>query len=285
MAHADSFRLSGIPVWEEVQGAHFFTLQVQKRALLEGAAFARALNDGGAAAYYDQQAAAINTKLQSFWSSGQNRVNAYQGVNNRAGIDCAVLLGSLHGWNQTSVATSTDPSLFGPASDRILATHRQYVDAFRGLYPINNNAAAPTAVATGRYPEDVYSGDASNGGNPWFLCTLAAAETTYDALNVFKKAGSLTVSTVSKPFFSQFSSSVATGTYAAGSAVYNALTAGMRNQADGFLNVVQSHAQTNGSMNEEMDRNTGYNTGARDLSWSYVGWWSARAAQSGTPVF
>lgn len=275
-------------VWEEVNAKHFFTLAVQRRALQEGAQLATDLNDSGAAAYYSQQAAAILTQLQGFWSSSQNRVNAYQNQPsglNRNGIDCSVMLASLHAWNQTSVASSTDNQQYGPASDRILATHKQYVDSFRTLYGINGNAAAPKAVATGRYPSDVYSGDASNGGNPWFLCTLAAAEVVYDALNVFGKAGGVTVTSVSQPFFSQFSSAVAPGTYASSSATYATLTAGMKAQADGFVSVVQSHAQTNGSMNEEMDRNTGYNTGARDLTWNYAAWLSKSAAANKTPVF
>ena len=136
-----------------MQGAHFFTLAVQRRAMAEGAQFATDMKDSGAATYYAQQAAAIDSKLQTFWSSSQNRVNAYQGVSGRGGIDCAVMLGSLHGWNQSSTASSTSSTQFGPASDRILATQKQYVDAFRSLYGINNNAAAPAAVGTGRYPE------------------------------------------------------------------------------------------------------------------------------------
>ncbi|KDN42624.1 glycoside hydrolase family 15 protein [Tilletiaria anomala UBC 951] len=276
---------SNFDPWEEVQATHFFTLSVQRRAMAEGAKFATDMGDSGAATYYAQQAAAIQSKLQSFWSSSQNRVNAYQGVSGRSGIDCSVMLGALHGWNQTSVASSLDNTQFGPATDRILATQKQYVDAFRSLYAINNNTAAPTAVATGRYPEDEYSGNDRNGGNPWFLCTLAAAEVVYNALHVFNQAQALSVTIVSQPFFAQFASGLATGMYAANSATYATLTRGMKAQADGFVQVVQSHAQTNGSMNEEMDRNSGYNVGARDLTWNYASWLTKSQAANGTPAF
>lgn len=139
-------------MWEELDAQHFFTKQVQRRALAEGAQFARDFNDTGAATYYQAQADALSVQLQGYWSEAQGRVNAYR-VRGRSGVDCAVLLGANHGWNQSSVAASLDESQFGPATQRILATLKVYTDAFRTLYPINRGAAAPAPVLVGRYPE------------------------------------------------------------------------------------------------------------------------------------
>ena len=116
------------------------------------------------------------------------------------------------------------------------------------------------------------------------------------------------MTSVSQPFFSQWASGLATGTYPASSATYATVTRGMRTQAQGFVSIVNSHAQTNSSLNEEFDRNTGqyrllqicargkdadgrlfaltgYSIGARDLTWSYASWLSNSQAAAGTPVF
>ncbi|CDR99705.1 related to Glucoamylase precursor [Sporisorium scitamineum] len=268
-------------LWEEVQGTHFFTLMVQYRSMVDGAKFATAMNDPGAASYYNQQAAAIKSKLQTFWDSTNNFIQAYQGVNGRDGIDCSVLLGALKGWDTTDNAAAVDSTQFGPASDKLLATHKKYVDAFRSLYAINNNAAPPNAVGTGRYPSDVYDGDGTSQGNPWYICTLAAAEVLNTAITVANSRGSLAVSEVSLPFYRQFSNGVGAGTYGSGSSRYTELTAGMRAMADGFLGIVNSHAWQNGSLNEEFDRENGFNQGARDLTWSYAAFVSNDLAVQG----
>jgi glucoamylase len=39
-----------------------------------------------------------------------------------------------------------------------------YVDSFRSIYPINKDISPSSAVAVGRYPEDVYF-----GGNVYLL--------------------------------------------------------------------------------------------------------------------
>ena len=259
---------NGFDLWEEVNGKHFFTLAVSRRALIDGAKFATSLNDAGAATYYNQQAASIKTALQSFWDG--SKITAYQGVGGRSGIDCAVLLGALRGWDTSDMTTAVDATEFGPASDRVLASHKKYVDAFRSLYGINANAAAPKAVATGRYPEDVYDGVGTSTGNPWYICTLASAEVLNTAVDVATRRGSISVTSTSAPFFQQFSSGIAAGTYASGSSQYSTLTSGMRAMAKGFVDIAQSHTWTNGSMNEQFNRNTGFNQGARDLTWSYA---------------
>ncbi|KAE8220672.1 hypothetical protein CF319_g5842 [Tilletia indica] len=279
---------SNFDLWEEVQATHFFTLAVQRRALVEGAEFANAMKDPGAATYYMQQASAIYSKLQSFWDSAANRIQAYQSTPsgfNRNGLDCSVLLASVHGWNQSSTSTGTNATFFGPGSDRVLATTRQYVDSFRGLYPINNNAAAPQSVGVGRYPSDIYDGVGTSEGNPWFLCTTTVAEILYDAKTLFARGGGVDVNVVNRAFFDQFLGGVAVGRYANTSTTYQKLVGGMGTMADGFMSIVNTHAYANGSLSEEFSRYNGYSVGARELTWSYAAWLSADAARSGRPVF
>ncbi|KAL9931498.1 hypothetical protein V8E36_009663 [Tilletia maclaganii] len=279
---------SNFDLWEEVQATHFFTLAVQKRALAEGAEFATALKDPGAAAYYRKQAAAIDAKLQTFWNKTSNRIQAYQATPsdfNRVGLDCSVLLGSLHSWNQSTDANGLSSHEFGPGSDRTLATHRQYVDSFRTLYPLNKAAAAPQAVGVGRYAEDVYDGVDKSVGNPWFICTTTAAETLYNAQTLFRRAGTVKVNSVNRAFFDQFVEGVPVGSYAASTPTYKGLMGGMRTMADGFMELVNTHSYANGSLSEQYSRDDGSAVGARDLTWSYAAWLSSDASRRGKPVF
>ena len=132
---------------------------------------------------------------------------------------------------------------FSSCSDRALANHKVVTDSFRSIYTINSGIAEGTAVAVGRYPEDTYQ-----GGNPWYLNTLAAAEQLYDALYTWNKQGSITVTSTSLSFFQDFDSSVAAGTYASSSSTYTTLYNAVKTYADGYVNIIATYAQANGSL-------------------------------------
>jgi GH15 family glucan-1,4-alpha-glucosidase len=70
------------------------------------------------------------------------------------------------------------------------------------------------------------------GGNPWVISTLAAAEYFYRLAKLSK----------SKTLFER---------------------------GDQFLARVRYHANPDGSLSEQIDRNTGFMRSARDLSWNY----------------
>jgi hypothetical protein len=58
----------------------------------------------------------------------------------------------------------------------VLATHKQYTDAFRSLYPINNGNSAPAAAAVGRYPEgESCDNQVASLANAQQMCTTAWA--------------------------------------------------------------------------------------------------------------
>ncbi len=128
----------------------------------------------------------------------------------------------------------------------------------------------------GRYPEDVYF-----NGNPWYLNTLAAAEQLYDALYVWNKQGSITVTSISLPFFKDFSSSVTAGTYASGSSTYTTLYNAIQTYADGYVSVIAKYTPSNGSLSEQFDKNSGTPLSANDLTWSYASFLTAAARRAG----
>jgi glucoamylase len=167
--------------------------------------------------------------LQSYWNGEYITSNTGGG---RSGKDANSLLGSIATFDPDG---HCDDSTFQPCSSRALANHKVVTDSFRSIYALNTGLAEGTAVAVGRYPEDVYQ-----GGNPWYLCTLAAAELLYDAVYQWNKIGSITIDSTSLSFFQDIYSSAATGTYASGSSTFSSIVSAVNTYADGYFSIVVS---------------------------------------------
>lgn len=84
-------------------------------------------------------------------------------------------------------------------------------------------------VAIGRYPEDRYGGTHFDGGNPWVLATLAVAEAYY----------------------------------------HNARSRAAIEAGDEFVARVIYHANGDGTLSEQMHRDSGYMCSAENLTWNY----------------
>ena len=248
---------TGFDLWEEVNGSSFFTIAVQHRALVEGASFATSI--GQSCSGCTSQAPQILCFLQSFWNG--RYITANINVNNgRSGLDANTVLGSIHTFDPSS---GCDASTIQPCSDKALANHKAFVDAFRSIYGINSGVPEGSAVALGRYPEDVYF-----NGNPWYINTAAAAEQLYDALYQWNKLGSISVTSASLAFFKDFSSSIAIGTYSSDSSTYEQLTAAIKTYADGFMSNIQKYTPSGGLLSEQYDKNSGAQLSAVQLTWS-----------------
>lgn len=152
------------------------------------------------------------------------------------------MLGSLHTFNPEA---GCDDTTFQPCSERAIANHKAVTDSFRKIYPINSGIAAGKAVAIGRYAEDSYY-----HGNPWYLCTLAAAEILYDAIYQWNRIGSLTISSISLPFFRDVYSPAAPGTYPSSSATYSSIVQAVRTYADGYVSIVVSHLSLSSDLHD-----------------------------------
>ncbi|KAK5019723.1 Glucoamylase, intracellular sporulation-specific [Cryomyces antarcticus] len=265
---------SGFDLWEEVRGLHFFTAMVQLRALREGAELAAAFGDVGAASWYQSQAEDMELFLEEFWDpKGSYR----RDVGERA------------------LWTRLDGHVFLPHSDETLVTLLALTHDQRDRFPINfaprdglfaQTLAAVTmplqGVGIGRYPEDAYNGyDSStpDAGNPWFLCTTSAAEVLYRTAAHIQESGRLHVRERGAPFWEALLSATDTWlplspkppdrTYHLADQLFNTTLARLKEVGDSFLDVVRRHASDEGSLSEQFDRVTGYETGARDLTWSY----------------
>ncbi|TGO60733.1 hypothetical protein BCON_0033g00450 [Botryotinia convoluta] len=263
---------TGFDLWEEVQGSSFFTVAAQHRALVEGSALAAQI--GQSCTYCDSQAPQVLCFLQSFWSSSSGYIISNINQNSgRNGKDANSILSSIQTFDPTAAC---DATTFQPCSDRALSNHKVVTDSFRSIYSINSGIAEGVAVSVGRYPEDSYY-----GGNPWYLNTLAAAEQLYDALYTWNRIGSITVTATSLAFFKDFSSSITAGTYASSTSTYTTLYNAIKTYADGYVNIVATYAQTNGSLSEQFNKAGGAPLSAYDLTWSYAAFLTAAARRAG----
>ncbi|KAK4699055.1 glucoamylase, partial [Phenoliferia sp. Uapishka_3] len=264
---------TGFDLWEEVRGSSYFTSAVQYRALVEGAAYFKSV--GMEKPTWTTTADAVLCFLQSYWSEKDGWVVSNVGAQEkRSGLDGNTILASIHTFDSDS--TNCDSQTLQPCSDRALANHKAVVDSFRGLYAINKGYSAGEAVAVGRYSEDVYY-----GGQPWYLITLAAAEQLYDALYTWKKSGSISITSVSLPFFTAIYQKASVGTYSKESETYRDVMQAVENYADGFFSIVEKYTPADGAMAEQFHGTTGEPLSATDLTWSYASFVTAAAARRG----
>jgi glucoamylase len=271
---AQYWNQTGFDLWEEVNGSSFFTTAVQYRALIEGAKFAQSVDETCEGC--TSQAPNALCLLQSYWNGTSITSNInLQGDNRRSGLDCNSILTSINMYDPDSGCTD---STFQPCSSRALSNHKAVVDSFRGdLYNVNSNLGPGAAAAVGRYAEDVYY-----EGNPWYLCTLAAAEQLYSAANQWNATGSIVVDNLNADFFGDLGSNVANGNYTAGSPEFTSLITAVRGYADGFVGVIQKYAPENGALAEQFSRRNGTAVSARDLTWSYASFLTMEFARNGT---
>ncbi|KAJ5232811.1 Glycoside hydrolase family 13 [Penicillium chermesinum] len=267
---AQYWNQTGFDLWEEVQGSSFFTIAAQHRALVEGSAFARTL--GQSSDSYDSQAPQVLCFLQDFWNG--TAVISNLAKNGRSGLDANSLISSIQTFDPKAAC---DDATFQPCSARALSNHKMVVDSFRSIYNINSGKSVGDAVAIGRYAEDTYQ-----GGNPWYLTTLAAAEQLYDALYQWGQQGSLAITQASLPFFQALDSSAVVGNYSSSSSTYSSLTGAIKTYADGFVSVVQQYTPSNGSLPEQFTRDNGTPTSAGDLTWSYAAFLTAASRRDGS---
>ncbi|KAG5943996.1 hypothetical protein E4U53_006970 [Claviceps sorghi] len=267
---------TGFDLWEEVRGLSFFTVAATHRALVEGAALAKAL--GKPCPGCESAAAQVLCLAQSFWTGGDAgyiKANTRTGGGDgRSGKDANSLLASIHALDPAAAACAN--ATLQPCSSRALANHKAVVDSFRALYGVNLGRGPGSPAAVGRYPEDVYQ-----GGHPWYLTTLAAAEQLHAALHQWRRLGSVSVDGLSLGFFRDLVPAVVPGTYAAGSATYQALTAAVSAYADGFVALVRRYTPPDGALAEQFDRRSGAPLSASDLTWSYAAFLSMTSRRAG----
>ena len=275
---------SHFDIWEESWGHHFYSLLAQRKALALGSQMADQLGDTGALAFYQNQFQQITQELGNFWSPEKGYiVSTRQGVTlsiNKSYLDSAVLLAILHNNLNDGFLQLTD--------SRVVATFQKLKSTFSNLYSINQRNDLGTAF--GRYPEDTYDGYQVNSvGNPWVLTTLAAAEYYYRSAEEILQQDLLKITSSNKKFFEDLDIGfpVITGqTINKSSGKFDILVQKMIEEGDRQMARVLFHKNADGSLSEQMNRNSGFMTGAPHLTWSYASFITAKLARDRVvPIF
>jgi glucoamylase len=279
---ASNWQQSCFDLWEEVRGQHFYTRMVQRKALLQGAALAEELNDGGAAAWYRLQASLLEGEIAKHWDADRGyllvTLNRDGGMGGKgSGLDVAVILAALHG--------DAGDGFYDATNEQILASSVKIQQSFQKIFPINQIQGLGTAI--GRYPEDTYDGYGSQNslGNAWVLATNAFAELYFKAANLWEARGLIEITSVNAPFFQAVMGQSAAGltpgtSLSASDPRFQATLNAVRLAGDDFLKRTRYHVNSDGSMSEQINRYTGYMQGAHDLTWNYASILTATAERA-----
>ena len=273
-------------VWEEVKAHHFDSETAQRASLLEGAWLASQLKDEGAPQWYRAQAAQLTTEMGRHWDpekgylvSALDQDGGLQGKN--SGLDSAVILAAIHRRPiDEQIMSPADAASFSVTDKRVLATAQALKVRFKAEYAINGRPGEP-GVAIGRYPEDNYF-----GGNPWALLTAAFAQLNYMAGSEYIRRGEITVEVEDLSFFRDLlpneadKSALRSGlVLKKGEPLFEKIIDGLKILGDSFMAEVRAHANPDGSLSEQIDKNSGAMTSAKDLTWNYASVLSALQAR------
>lgn len=281
---ASNWSSPSFDLWEEVEGDHFYTRMVQRRALVMGASFATKVGDSQSSTTLSAAVQALGATLEQFWDPNRHTLLYEYGPvlkNKSSYLDTAVILGILHGYAGDGMLSYTN--------EQVLSTALQISTAFISVYPIakqhSDSAGNTLSPPVGRYPEDVFNGTATepDGGNPWYLCTAAFSQLMYSASSEYGTAGKISVTNVSKPFFDYFASEANAQigqSYASGSKQFGQIISSLNGWGDAFMRAIKFYTPSSGHLTEEINRNSGVPQGAADLTWSYASVLTAAMARA-----
>ena len=117
--------------------------------------------------------------------------------------------------------------------------------------------------------------------NPWFLATNAYAELSYEAAKEFLHKGQIQFTDLNRDFFRivGIDESLLKTSLTASSPEFRNVIREMVKFGDGFLERSKMHSGKEGRFDEQMNRDTGFMQGAKDLTWSYASFATAVLAR------
>ena len=243
----ENWASKGCDLWEELHGDDFFWGRLtMHRALTLGAAFARAHGDPKSADQYTTTAAAIAATLSTHYDG--NFVSETDARRKDAAVICAFNDGY------------TPDGPFAPAEAEVAGTVATYNDLFHAAFPINadDDSRGVPGILYGRYEGDTYG-----GGNPWILSTACLAQVYYRAAVQVRTSGARPSSKALSAWGRALKASPASDP---GDFARQLAAAG-----DGVLTRIHYHTAGGGlHQPEQLDKKTGYESSATDLTWSYA---------------
>jgi glucoamylase len=286
-----NYMTSTCDLWEEIRDSDMFWNRfTMRKAMILGAQFATQMGDAASANQYTTAFNSINSTLYSSHWNG-----AFVQETGSRTRDGGVIVGFNDGFDSID-------NLFAPTSIQVAMTVSSYNTMFCSQYTVNTNdyLAGQPGVLYGRYQGDSYA-----GGNPWVLTTAALGSLFYRGASYVSDSAthrfSITMclrrhTCISKVFFlfmylnifiSYWNNQIlangvpSTDALAVWQTAFNtaaplptdakSLAQVFANQGDGVMMRLRSHVEADGGhLDEQIDRNTGLQMSAKDLTWSYA---------------
>jgi glucoamylase len=238
---AANYASVGCDLWEEVRSGDFFWNRfTMRKALLQGAKFARDVGkDSARSSAYEEAAKDITQAL-----SAHVQPDGYVCESTDRCKDTAVIEAFNVGY--------MDDGVFAPLSKEVVTTLSGLSALFCKSFQINANAANAgiPGVLFGRYAGDNYA-----GGNPWVLLTASAANLLYRQAEALSQGAEIRDD--AKEVLEKLLGARATPSRLIGA-------------GDAILRLMKKYLSNGMHMNEQIDRNTGVLLSAKDLTWNYA---------------
>jgi glucoamylase len=231
-------------LWEEIQSQDFFWNRVtMAKALSLGSKLAKTLGYNDIANNWLNLA---NTIKSNIYSTHWNGYYYYES-NNRP-VDGAVIVALNNGYDESD-------NFLDPLSYEVASTIYHYNLVFSNEYYINYKDKPFLGILYGRYPGDIYA-----GGNPWILTTAALASLMYRVSNKVELGYKLSQDTQTMWCKALNVDKLPTD-----------VVSFFKAQGDGLLLRVRIYIEGyDFHMYEQLDKNTGEQISAYDLTWSYA---------------
>jgi len=245
----ENWESTGCDLWEEVRSDDFFFNRMAFMYCLNVAADFSDLIGESMGALYRSVAEDVKAVITKHWNG-----NYLYESENRPDDGATI-----------HAITTFSLDLYTPDSEEAAATIRYLVKAFCNEYPINqeDNDAGDPGILIGRYPNDGYA-----GGNPWQLLTAILAECFYVGASItMEKIEAKGNYQLSYQENEQWLSllNLLEGATAADLALAQ-VAAG-----DAVLTRLHNHIKADGGkVDEQIDKFTGKQASAENLTWSYA---------------
>jgi hypothetical protein len=269
--------------WEFVYGHILNALLLKRKAFRAGARLASLLTEEEDWRRYQEEVERLEAQIGDYVAPSRGYLLSsrepsdpwFQAI---SGLDVATLGAILTAWD----ATDAFLNVSHPA---VMGTVMALEDAFAPLYAVNRvwRAAGNAGIGWGRFPEDANDGVGSTGGNPWPLVTLWAAQYCYRLAEQLATDGSLVLTDQRQAHY--FARIVGweiarVGDQIGGQTLLTAVIPALRRHGNAYLQFVLAHQPPDGSITEQVNRDTGQPQGARDLTWALSELLSTLAMQS-----
>jgi len=231
-------------LWEEITNSDFFWNRVtMAKALSLGSQLASSLGYTNEAKTWLNVANLIKNNI---YSTHWNGFYFYES-NNRP-VDGAVIVALNYGYDSTD-------NFLDPLSYEVASTVFYYNQVFSIEYSINLKDKDFYGILYGRYPGDIYA-----GGNPWILTSAALSSLMYRISNRLKSGYMMTQNTLN-----MWSKALNVNSIPSDEVNF------FKAQGDGLLLRIKAYIKSyDFHMYEQIDKNTGEQISAYDLTWSYA---------------